>query len=208
MKRIVLILAVLLLFAASTSAQDQIKPAIYVGGGLGMPMGPDGFKDYWGMGMGFGGGVGLGFTPYLEVIGKFYFNQFPFDGDKLLSDAGVTGVTIDGFDFRALEFGADVKYIFGADGGAPFKPYGIVGLGMANIKFTDITVTGDGDTLVLPLGGASATKFMLNGGVGFDYMFSPKMGLWVDARYATILTEGDAFSYFPIRGGLKVMLGE
>lgn len=208
MRRVLIIMAVLLVFAVSASAQSQIKPAIYAGGGLSMPVGPDAFKDYWKMGMGFGGGVGLGFTPYLEVIGKFYFNQFAFDGDQFLSDLGVTGYTIDGFDFRALEFGADVKYMFSTAEGAPFKPYGIVGLGMANIKITDVTITGDGETLVLPMGDISETKFMLNGGVGFDYMFSPKAGLWVDARYATILTEGDAMSYIPIRAGVKILLGE
>ncbi len=125
----------------------------------------------------------------------------------MFADAGVTGATIDGADFRALEFGADVKYIFTTAEGAPFKPYFIAGAGMANVKFTDATVTGGDETVTIPMGGISETDFTLCGGAGFDYMFSPKAGLWVEARYATILIEGDATSYIPIRAGVKILLG-
>ena len=106
MKRIALVLAVLLMFALTASAQSQIKPVFYAGGGLGMPLSPEAFKDGWKMGLGFGGGVGAQFTPNIEVIGKFFYNTFGLDVPD------VEGVTIDGGDLQFIEFGADMKYLF------------------------------------------------------------------------------------------------
>lgn len=200
MRRIALVLAVLLLFAISASAQNQIKPVVYAGGGLGLPLSPSEFSDGWKMGIGFGGGVGAQFTPNIEVVGKFFYNTFGLDVPE------VEGVTVDGGDLQFIEFGADVKYLFTTGPDSPFGPFLLFGLGMTNVKITDLTVSG-GD-ITIGLQGVSETKFALALGGGFDYMFSPKAGLWVEGRYAMVLTEGDSFGYMPIRAGVKLLLGE
>ena len=58
MKRIALVLVVLLVFAMTASAQNQIKPVFYAGGGIGIPLSPSAFSDAYKMGFGFGGGIG------------------------------------------------------------------------------------------------------------------------------------------------------
>lgn len=210
MKKALLVFAAVVLCASMAMAQSQAKPVIYLGGGLSMPLGPTEFKDYWKMGFGFGGGVGVSVGPQIELIGKVSYNMHSFDSDKLLSDLeaegeDVTGVTIDGGDIKILAFGADFKYIFTAGEEAKFKPFMIAGLGMANLKYTDVTVSDETLEITIPSG--STTEFALSGGAGFDYMFSPKAGFWFDARLATVLTEGETTTYLPFQVGLKFMLG-
>ena len=44
-------------------------------------------------------------------------------------------------------------------------------------------------------------------GAGFEYMFGPKAGLWLDGKYMLIMTEGESMAHLPIRAGLKFMFG-
>jgi opacity protein-like surface antigen len=207
MKKLILVSVFLLAFAATSAAQQQMKPVFYAGGGLCMPIGPTFFKDYWKTGIGFGGGVGLQFNPQIEVIAKFYYNTFGLDWDKLL--AGYSGVTCDGLDFQAIEFGADFKYMMAAGGeGAPFKPFFIAGVGFAQAKFTDLTVTGDTSTVIFPASSISETKVAISAGAGFDYMFSPQMGFWLEGRFAMIATSGESTTYLPFRAGIKFLIGQ
>jgi len=205
MKKFAVVLAVLLIFSFTVSAENgahKIKPVLYAGGGLGMPLSPSGFSDGWKMGFGFGGGVGAQITPYIEVVGKFFYNTFPLD----IPD--VEGITTDGGDFQFIEFGADAKYLFDMGPESKIAPFLLAGFGATNVKITDFTVSGDGETITIPFGDYSETKIALAVGGGFDYMFSPKAGLWVEGRYAIVLTEGDSFGYLPIRAGVKVLFGE
>lgn len=212
MKKILILAVVLLALSSIASAQTEsagIKPIVYVGGGIALPLSPDMFKDYWKLGYGFGGGVGIEVTPGVEVIGRVFYNTFPLDDEKLLADAEAPeGVGIDGADLRFIEFGLDGKYILMADQpDAKLRPFLAVGLGMANVKVTEVTITGDGEAITPPLGDLSTTEFALNGGAGFDYMFSPKTGFWMDARVTVVLTEGDSMTYLPVRAGLKFVFG-
>lgn len=226
MKKLATVLAVLLIFSITVSAESGLhktKPVLYVGGGLDMPLSPSAFSDYYGMGIGFGVGVGAQVTPYIEVVGKFYYNQFGFDADKFLSDLEVEWaeeieeegynfleeITIDGADMKILAFGGDAKYLFDTGPESPFAPFLLAGLGFANLKVSDDVVSGNGHgEIPVPLRGLSATKFSLDIGGGFDYMFSPKAAFWLEGRYALVLTEGDSFGYLPIRAGVKIFLGE
>ena len=172
-----------------------------------MPIGPTAFKDGWKMGFGFGGGVGLQFNPQIEASGKFYYNTFGFDWDKLIG--GASGVSGDGADFQAIEFGVDLKYMFAAGGQtALLKPYVVLGGGFVNVKFTDATITGGTTTYMIPFSGISETKINFSGGAGLDYMMSPQMGIWVEGRFLLIATEGESISFLPIRAGIKFLLGQ
>ena len=207
MKRVLIVVAALLALSTMVTAQSQVKPVVYVGGGLALPLSPEGFSDGWKMGYGFGGGVGIQLDPSMELIGKVFYNTFPLDDDKLLE--GTTGITVDGGDFQFLEFGADFKYILMANApDAKFKPFLIGGLGMTNIKVSDFTIAGDGESVMFPFGDYSETKFSLGAGAGFDYMFSPKAGVWLEARVHVVMTEGDSFTYLPVRAGVKFLFGQ
>jgi opacity protein-like surface antigen len=209
MKRLILILFAILILALPSFGQSAVKPVIYAGGGLALPMNPTVFKDYWKMGFGGGGGIGIQINPNVEIIGKVFYNTFPLDADKILSEEGVTGVTIDGLDFQALEFGADIKYLFPAGGPeGKFKFALIGGVGLAQAKFTDVTITGDGSSITLPASSISETKVAFGFGAGFDYMFSPKAGFWFEGRYNIVSTSGQSTGYLPMRVGVKFLLGQ
>lgn len=211
MKRFLIVLAAFVVLASAVAAEAQVKPVVYAGGGISMPMAPEFFSDYWGMGYNVGGGLGIQINPSIEVTGSLFFNAFPLDKDKLIEDAGASGedVTVDGLDFQSLEFGIDLKYILRASQAeAKLLPYLTVGVGMSNVKFTDVTVTGADESFTLPAGDMSETDFALNGGVGVNYMFSPKFGAWVEGRYTVVMTEGDSIQYIPVRAGVKLLFGE
>ena len=120
MRKGLVVSIMLLVFAlATTTLSSEIKPAIYVGGGMSMPLSPDFFKDYWKMGFGGGGGVGFAFSPVVEVGANFAYSSFALDEDKFLAAAGLTSeimdlynisVDISGFDMSAMEF---LAYLIG-----------------------------------------------------------------------------------------------
>lgn len=208
MKKLVVILAVLCMCATLASAQHKMKPVVYVGGGIGMPLSPSVFSDYWKMGYGFDGAVGVLVAPQIEVLGKFGFNTFPLDADKIISESGATDVTIDGLDFRTMEFGVEANYLFNSNPDNPFIPFLTVGVGGANYKFTDVTVSGQDTSITFPASSYSKTSMFISGGAGINYMFTPKVGGWVSVKYTVITTEGESTSYLPIRAGVKFLLGE
>jgi opacity protein-like surface antigen len=208
MKRIILVALLVLALAVAASAESQIKPAVYAGGGIGLLSGPTFIKDYWKMGMGFGGGVGFAITPNIEIVGKVFYNQFPLDDDKILQESGApSGVTIDGLDFRVIEFGADVKYLFTMAPDSKVGPFLVAGVGASNYKFTDVTVSDPNQSISVPTGQYDATDLSFSGGGGVEFMVSPTIAIWVDARFAYIASEGDAISYIPVRAGVKIGFG-
>ena len=202
MKKLIILLAVLLAMAASGFAQGKLS--FYGGGGMGMPISPKAIKDHWGMGFNAGGGIGYMVQPKIELIGRFTFNTFPLDADKYETDFGLK---YEGWDFRVLQFEADIKYFFTPPvDESPFRPFSIIGIGMSNITYTDRTLKSGTETI--SRGYSDATKLSLDAGLGFDYMFSPKFGMFLDARLAIVLTEGDSFGYIPLKAGIKIALGE
>ncbi len=84
------------------------------------------------------------------------------------------------------------------------------GVGMTNVKVSDATIKGGGgiETVTLPFGDYSETKLSMGAGFRFDYMFSTKIGMFLDGRIAIILTSGDYFMYLPFKGGIKVGFGD
>ena len=213
-KAIAVTLLMVILSSASVALAGEKKPAFYVGGGLSMPMSPQLLSDNWKTGFSGTGRVGFALSPALELGASVGFNSFPMDNAKLvamfeeeLGEPIPSGVTVDGFGFKTLEFLADIKYVFGATAEAkPFSPYMLVAFGMTKSSFGDITVSGGGLSVSVPVPG-STTDLTMGFGAGFQYMFSPKVGFWVDGKYMMIMTEGESTAHLPIRAGLKFMVG-
>ena len=209
MKTFTIVMAVVLMCASIALPQEnKIKPVIYAGGGVGIPMTPSIFSDFWKMGSTFGGGFGLQFNPKSELIARVYYNTFPLDADKLLSLAGVQGASIDGLDFQSLEIFADFKYTFNGESESKALVYLIGGFGFSNYKFSDVTVSAQGQSISLPASELSESSFAVSSGIGVDIMFSPTMGIFVEPRFTVITTKGESTGYVPIRGGLRIMFGK
>lgn len=223
MNRLFVVMCVMLILALSgTALAGETKPAIYVGGGMSLPMGPQVFSDFWKSGFGGSGGFALQVSPAIEIGGTLGYSKFPFDDDAVLayfglSDFQLPGLNIDvsfsGLDITTLEFLAYGKYMFtvGAEG-SRFKPYMVATGGMTKMSTDElsatVTISGLIDTSFTETAPSmSTTDFTIGFGAGFEYMFSPKAGFWLDGKYMVILTEGESTSYLPIRAGLKFMFG-
>ncbi|MEE9443468.1 MAG: outer membrane beta-barrel protein [candidate division Zixibacteria bacterium] len=210
MKKAILGMVVFVIFA--TTGMAQTKMSGYIGGGLGVPMSPSGFTDEHNMGPNFMGGLGFELSPSLELVCRVGYNMFPINEDAIMTEleaelGPLPGVSIDGGTFKVLAFGADLKVNFQSSGDeANMAPFIVLGLGMASTSFSDVTVSLGGMGITVPVD-ASETNFALNFGAGFNYMFSPSTGLFVDGRYCIILTEDESVSYLPIRAGLKFNFG-
>lgn len=211
MKKLVVVVTVFVAFMLSgTAMAGEMKPAAYLGGGISMPSGD--FSDFWKMGFGGAGRFGLQISPAIEIGGTVAYSSVPFDDDNLCdyveSIAGpiADDVTFEGADITLLEFLADVKFLIQAgEEGAPFKPYLSGTVGMTNVSIDDFTYTYGSTSVTVEK--AKSTELSFGLGAGFEYMFGPKTGLWVDGKYMIINTEGDSMNHMPIRAGLKFMFG-
>ena len=180
MKKLTLILAVLVMFAMTASAQIPKPFTIYADAGLTMPNG-DAFNTLYKAGMHLGAGVGFNVTPMFQVVPNIEYHSFGFD---------LTGY--DGGKMTVWMFGANSRMNIGA-GPMPIKPFLLGGVGFASgsieaIKLLATEITPD----------ASNTDFYWNIGVGVDLM-----NFFVQARYVSIGTEGESTNYIPVSLGFK-----
>ena len=179
MKKVLLALAVVM-FAFSVNAQVKIG----VSGGIALPMGDFGTAYK----MSFGGGV---------TAKKML-------GDKMAIGLGLSYIMLSPTDeMKAAYGGADVTtsympinasftYYFATEG---FKPYAGIDLGyyMFRSSYGGLTV--------------STSDIGFAPTVGFEYGFSDKMALDVNAKYHYIMTEGSASSMVGVNVGLVFALG-
>ena len=234
MKKMLLTISVAMALTLSSVAMaGDMKLSASLGGQLGMPMGD--FGDIWKMGMGGNGRIGLEISPAFEVGGTFSYSSFGLDEDglqgfgtlgllKVGAEALGGTVTATWGDMTVLEILVDARYFIpvGAED-APFKPYltGTVGMASVSLDQLDVLLALPGladTTLTWPSGSETAAGFGI--GAGFEYMFSPKVGFWLDGKYmltgltiAILEIPGinvDSrvdVAYFPIRAGVKIMFG-
>lgn len=198
MKKALLSIAVLMIFATGASAQVPSSPfSFYVGGALSVPSSPDAFTETYNTGFHAFGGVGYSVLPAFQVIGKVEYNRFSFDfdnsGQTMLTDGGQQNVWL---------FGADGKYSFNLPA-SPVKPYAFGGLGMARLSTSDFEGTDLALTTAINDGLQSTSEFYWNIGAGAEFSLSPMVSLFAQARYINVATEGDALTWIPVSLGLK-----
>ena len=78
---------------------------------------------------------------------------------------------------------------------------------MTSVSVSDFTMSYEGDSETLDMSDAGSTDLTFGFGAGFDYMFGPTTGLWVDAKYMIISTEGESTTHMPLRAGIKFLFG-
>ncbi len=207
MRKAVIFAVAIVLVAGLAYGQTPMKMAGYVNAGVNMPMGPDGFKDMYGMGLNGGIGFGIQPTEMFEFVGRFNYLQFALDED-FIAEEYYPGqdVTIDGGKVSGFEIAADVKFfpsLMSTPG--PFKPYLIATIGFVNAKTDEATITGDVDEMIPE--GESSTDLSYGIGAGFDYAVSPKVTVFAQAKYMIISEEEDDIKHLPINVGLKMFFG-
>lgn len=206
MKRVLLVLCLVLVFAGLSSAQvpnpvPTVPVSIYASGAISIPASPSSFKE--GFKTGFHGslGVGLKLSPAFQLIGKIENHQFSVDFDNSLLLSTIAG--IDGGKNKMWMYGVDGKYSLGLPA-APLKPFLLGGLGFANVKQTEFSSTDPLATSVLnSVLPASQTKVYYNIGGGIDLKSSPAFGLFAQVRYVSVATSGSSSSFIPFSVGVR-----
>jgi len=239
MKKIAMVVIIVLMTAFGANAQISF----YGGGGINMPFGPEEFKDYMKMGNNFCGGVGFNVSPQFVIGGTIAFNKMGPDFDKLIEEFSalaegegidLSGIEIDGFDTKAMELLGEAKFSFGGEESS-MKPYLLGCFGITKLSLGGGTITVDGetfdsDTISTPefrsVLDTSITKTTFGFGAGLDFVLSPKINFFVEARYMIIMVSDDDLDtgdagvdpsvagvssdniiHIPVRAGLRIFLG-
>ncbi|MCD6249567.1 MAG: porin family protein [candidate division Zixibacteria bacterium] len=197
MKKLMMILAILVAFGVSASAQVPSSPvSFYAGGALSIPSGPDSFKETFKNGYHGMAGVGFDLNPMFELVGKLEYHAFQFDfTDDMSEYSGGTN--------KMWMYGVDVK-LSPSLPALPIKPYALAGLGMASISMSEFSGPASLSLSVLNSAiGENQTKMYWNLGVGFNMMSTPVFSLFAQARYVNVATEGESAQFIPITIGAK-----
>ena len=98
--------------------------------------------------------------------------------------------------------GPDGRFSIGMPA-APLRPYVLGGLGIANIKQSEL----EGPSLITSVLNQyiaeDQNKLYFNLGGGVDLTTGPAWSLFAQVRYVSIATEGESSSFIPVTLGLK-----
>ena len=167
--------------------------AVFAGGGLSNPSGPDAFKENWNVGTNLNGGVAFRLNRRLMLRPSLSVFSFGVDGDAI-EDASPTG------DYNlwtgTLDLLVELRY-----NPFPVWPYFVVGAGAFNGEKdvqgvpagNDLGITSDGDT-----------RFGLNGGGGVKTYFTDHVGVFAEAKFVVGFTGEFGVLFGTGYGGLLV----
>ncbi|MBU8933537.1 MAG: porin family protein [candidate division Zixibacteria bacterium] len=183
MKALHITIILVVLLAVGASAQLPSKPFnIYAGGGVTLPNQPADFKDVYNMGFHGFVGMGLNVSPMIQMVGKIGYHNLGLDSDVYAGDA--LG-NVDGGSFTVLSYGVDARMAVGAPA-VPIKPFGFIGLGMANLNLGEITSDS------APEAEFTSSKLYYNFGAGLEFKRGPGLTFFVQAAYMSIAGDADA----------------
>ncbi len=199
--RVLLPLIILIVTTSGVWSQIPSKPFnIYAGGGITIPTKPSEFNDNYNLGYHGFAGLGLFVAPMIQAVGKIGLHSSTRDFDDFVDP------NADGGDFTALTFGVDARLAIGAPV-VPIKPFGFAGIGMSNIKRSDIEPSVEFVTEPPNLESITETKFYYNIGAGLEFKVGPGFTFFVQGAYIGI-SSGDisdeAIGLFPVSVGLKL----
>lgn len=201
----------LLLLSVPTMAQEDSKLYFLVNGGISQPEAPDAFKDGWKDGTSIGGGVGYRFSPHLSVQALVNYDRSELDGERLLDEAGLDpipgfiDINLSGGDTSVLSLSGELKASLREDPDR-VSPYVTIGGGVADVKVSDVTITTSffGIELEETMEGMSETAVMATAGLGLDMPIGERFGAFIEGRYQTNLTKGDATDFGSVRAGIRI----
>jgi hypothetical protein len=176
--------------------------------GIAIAMFPDAIKDYYGMGLGFGGHGDVNIIKYVTARLSMDYYTFGFDSKKYLDlvakQNNVAASTLDMSGLRINDLAITVSGI----GKVPLRgivtPYGIFGFGLNFVSSSDPKVTYNGNDVTAQLGmgkGDSSTKFGLHFGAGSEFHIG-MVKAYFEFKYAMIFTEGQNTNYLPLTVGV------
>jgi len=192
-KSLVLMTAVLLLAPAASFANGGWM--IDARGGLGIPMGN--YKDDFKSGLLIGVEASKMMSPKFAIgVDGNYIKNSVTDANRAALETTYGAGTDENAKFT--HYGAHAKYMMSTKEDSKVTPYLVGGGGLYHIK---TAITNSGVSI-----DSSENKFGLRGGVGLNWMMSPKMGLGFQADYNDVFTSGSKTQFVGVSGGLHWML--
>jgi|GEM_PF-798632 len=179
MKKILLTIALLLVFATAASAQTPKMFKTYIQGGISLPQ--EDLGEDWNMGWQGGAKVGLGILPFIEPQAAIFYNRFG-KGDDMFADYDYD---VEGYDFTSLTYGIEARVNFSQTGTGLFA---FAGGGGARIDISEATAT-NVDIPGLPTSEVkwdppSETKEYITLGIGYQ-----AKQVFIEARYVKVLDD-------------------
>jgi len=190
-------------------------------GGIGLPMKPSTFKDYWKMGIGFGGELKYNFSEMSSFSASFTYLPFKLDQDAfkdLVAEmASGMDVEISGGAVKTSIISANfLQYFTPPEASTSF--YFTVGGGYYIFKPGDVTlkIAYQGQTVYEGTEEIeeSESGFGINGGAGLEMTMGTSMSLFVEGKYhyTFVEMEGDEemeletgkVSFITIMAGLRI----
>lgn len=200
MRKLWMVLAILIAFAAGASAQVPSPFTVYAGGAFTMPTSSN-FSDNFKTGYHGFAGIGYKMAPNFQVIGKIEYHTFKFNFDQSALFAGLSGYS--GGTNKMLMFGVDGRLSIGVPA-APISPYFLGGVGMANIKQSEFSGPTSLTLSVLnQLITESQNKVYFNIGAGMELGSGPAFSIFGQVRYVSIATDGESSGFIPISLGVR-----
>ena len=210
-------LVVLVLSLNSVFAQGTRKPQFEVFAGVGIPLGPEDFKDYYKVGFSGHAQYVLFPSPKLGVVFGGAYERFTFDGDKALEDLtpflnfiGVNpnDVEITG-NASVIELGVGLRpYLTPVESNNQFFLFGMATYNFLNDK-ADISYLGQTDNAW----DEDDKKFGLAAGAGFEFPAGTSINIMLQGVFRFIFAEsqtdpdtgekyGGTISFVGITGGV------
>ncbi|MDP2886173.1 MAG: hypothetical protein Q8P51_14255 [Ignavibacteria bacterium] len=226
MKRSSVLLVVLLLTISMGYAQQNDGLEVSVSSGYVIPSSPMSFANYWTMQYGGGLSAGMPLSPSITLVGSFEHYQFKLNKDGV-NKGFDTNYMRDIWIFKSVSLNpsADPSSMTTVSANLRFapsrltrilSPYFIGGIGVMRFALSEIKLP---TTSVLTAGGADIsmtaqqtitggkqTSAFFQFGMGFDVQMTQTFDLFVEARYASGLTNSLHTAYVPVAGGIKLRL--
>ncbi len=172
-------------------------PAVYLGGGLTFPTGPDTFRTNHKTGSNIVAGLTYPVTPYLELGGELEYHFITVDFQEYFQTnlelgGGGIDILLIGMDLRL-----DVRRVT-----KPFRPFFLAGGGWS--RLWQMNITGQlAFEQYAPLLIENQTGSYYDLGAGADFKFTTSFTMVLVIRYIEIKQEEDNLKLLPVTLGIK-----
>jgi opacity protein-like surface antigen len=226
MKQLIFLSLLLLLAVATGNAQQSSGIEVSVSSGIVLPSSPMTFADYWNVQYGGGLQVGLPLSPSITVLGSVEHYQFKLNQDgvnKGFDTQYMRDIWV--FNRVSLNPSADPSSVTTVSANVRvtpsrlsgmLAPYFIGGVGVMRFSLSEIklptssvlSVNGSDISMTAQqtITGGVETSAFFQFGMGMEVQLTQSFDLFVEARYASGLTNGLHSAYVPITGGIRLRL--
>ena len=177
MKSLCIVVVLLVVLAACTSAVTSAGLNLSIGGGMAVPL--QDLKTYWKAGASGAAVIGYKLTPGFEPALRYAMSLFPSRGERNETFAKTYE------DMTLKEFAGEIRAHL-TPPGFRMRPYGLAGAGAAWVP--------------------NKGRFYYYIGGGIRAALMPRLDLFMEGRYAVVSIGDYTISYIPLNIGISLAL--